>query len=750
LHLQNILKGLFVVLWRSSSIDQITLVTFGFVGAVKKLFEADALRSVPVKDDKAHRVRPGYKGNLIVSPREKCFTLYDLVSESFRSFGSRNCMGSREFLGWKIPKKVKHFGQTKWLSFAEVGEKAYKFGAALRATKLVPAPDTTDLKKVKESSRIAIFENTCQEWMISAIGAFTQSITVATVYATLGMDAVVEAVQDNLILVLVCNKRDVSRVAARKAEMPTLTCIVYTNDLVAPDDIIQLPGSSPELQIISFDDFIASGDVKAFPPTPPQPGTPAVVMYTSGSTGKPKGVMISHSHIVACCAAVDVALSVVPGVDVYLGYLPLAHIMELMAEFMMVAVGCTICYADPKSLTSTGAFPHGALEEFAPTLMVAVPKIWDVIKKGIQAKVAAGSPIVQFLVKTAFQWRNFALKHGFDTPLFKVLVFKKFKAAVGGRLRFGLSGGGPLNEEVQDFVRCAFGIDICQGYVSTGAVFLLCFKSLLSYCMLCSFLMQGLTETCAGLTVQEPSDLRGRIAGAPVASVEIKLESTPEVSDKNGNPYLSSDSVDVEGSPVFGRGEVVVRGNSISAGYYMMEDKTKEEFKEGGWFYTGDIGQFMSDGSLRIVDRKKNLVKLKGGEYIALEKMEMTYGNSSFVDAVNGGICCYGDGDMDRCVALMELSEPYTMKWAKDNSISGDFETIKKSKKLYNAVMADLLAEHSKSDLSHLEKLVAVSLLTEPWTPENGCLTAANKLQRREVVLKFSKEFNDLKPKGIF
>lgn len=455
-------------------IFKITILTFGFVGAVKKLFEPETLRSVPVGDDKAHRVKPGFKGNLIVTTREGCFTLYDLVSASFRNFGSRNCMGSREFLGWKVPKKVKLYGKTNWLSFAEVGEKSYKFGAALRAAKLVPAPGKTDLNKVKDSSRIAIFENTCQEWMIAAIGAFSQSITVATVYATLGMDAVVEAVQDNLIRVLVCNKRDVAKVAKRSAEMPTLAYIVYTNDLVAPDETIALPATSTTLQIISFDDFINSGDVKAFPPTPPQPGTAAVVMYTSGSTGKPKGVMISHSHIVACCAAVDVALSIEPGVDVYLGYLPLAHIMEMMAEFMMVAVGCAVCYADPKSLTSTGAFPRGALEEFSPTLMVAVPKIWDVIKKGIQAKIGQSSPIAQFLVKTAFEWRKIALSMGFDTPLFKALVFKKFKAAVGGRLRFGLSGGGPLNEEVQDFVRCAFGIDICQGYVSTPSVIIVC------------------------------------------------------------------------------------------------------------------------------------------------------------------------------------------------------------------------------------------------------------------------------------
>lgn len=287
-----------------------------------------------------------------------------------------------------------------------------------------------------------------------------------------------------------------------------------------------------------------------------------------------------------------------------------------------------------------------------------------------------------------------------------------------------MSGGGPLNAQVQEFVRAAFGITLVQGY--------------------------GLTETCAGLTVQDYNDIRGGVAGAPIASVEVKLESTPDVCDKKGNPYMSSDRVDVEGNKVWGRGEILCRGPSVSSGYYMMPDKTKEEFKADGWFHTGDIGQFLSDGSIRIVDRKKNLVKLKGGEYIALEKMEMTYGNSSFVDAVAGGICCYGDGELDRPVALMQLSEAYTMKWAKDNGVSGTFEEIKSSKPLYEAIMADMKEEHGRSDLSHLEKLVAVTLLTSPWTPENGCLTAANKLQRRAVVQQFEDEFETVKKKGIF
>lgn len=272
---------------------------------------------------------------------------------------------------------------------------------------------------------------------------------------------------------------------------------------------------------------------------------------------------------------------------------------------------------------------------------------------------------------------------------------------------------------------------------------------LVSHELLLLFL-QGLTETCAGGTFQAIDDMNTGVAGVVIPANEIKLESTPEVGDKAGVPYLCTDKYDVEGNPVYGRGEILIRGNTVSCGYYMEPEKTKEVFDDDGWFHTGDIGQFIGDGSLRIVDRKKNLVKLKGGEYVALEKMEMTFGNSSFVDAVAGGICCYGDGDMDRPVALMQLSEAYTMKWAKENGISGDFQTVMESKELYDAVLADMHKEHAKSDLSHLEKVVAVALVTEPWTPENGCLTAANKLQRRQVIETHKKEFERVKEKGIF
>ncbi len=194
-----------------------------------------------------------------------------------------------------------------------------------------------------------------------------------------------------------------------------------------------------------------------------------------------------------------------------------------------------------------------------------------------------------------------------------------------------------------------------------------------------------------------------------------------------------------------------MKGYTVALGYYMMPEMTQAEgLGVNNWFHTGDIGQFMADGSIRIVDRKKNLVKLKGGEYISLETMEGAYGNSNFVDAVAGGVCCYGDGDMDRPIAIIQLNKVTVMKWAQANGMTGDFDELRKSKELYDAVLADLHNECKKSRLSHLEKIVAVAFIVDPWTPDNGCLTAANKLQRRAVIAMHQKEFEETRKKGVF
>lgn len=295
---------------------------------------------------------------------------------------------------------------------------------------------------------------------------------------------------------------------------------------------------------------------------------------------------------------------------------------------------------------------------------------------------------------------------------------------VGGRLRLAVSGGGPLSPDVQIFIRTCFGCPLVQGY--------------------------GLTETCAGLTIQHNDDLRTGVAGTPLSCGTVKLQSELDIKDKNGAPYLSNDRVDADGHPIFGRGEVLLKGNNVSLGYYMMHEKTKEEYDSNGYFHTGDIGQFMDDGSIKIVDRKKNLVKLHGGEYIAIEAMESAYGNSKFVDAVAGGIVCYGDGTMDRPIALLQINKINTLAWAKESNIDMEWDSLLKSKELYEAAKADLLKEAAHAGLSNIEKIAGLCFLTEPWTPQNGCLTAANKIDRRNLLNMFKTEFEATKKKGVF
>ena len=396
-------------------------------------------------------------------------------------------MEKRDFIRWKVPNKVKEFGPNSIkYTYQQVGCMSYKFGAALRGEMggIVPAPSTTTLKKIEIPCRIAIFENTCIEWLIAALGATTQSITIVTVYATLGLDAVVDAINDNMCGVIVCNKSNVMKLYKQHKDglMPTLTTIIYTNDLVSKECDYELPkldGGGKDnnkkggsLKVISFDDFIQVGDTTKYPPTPPTSQTTSTIMYTSGSTGKPKGVVITHASIVGGIAASQIVLKILPNTNErYLAYLPCAHIMEYMLEFIVLYVGGTLCYSDPKSLSSNGSYPMGSIQYYRPTRMVAVPKIWDTIKKGIETKIESLPLIKKTIIQTAISWKLFnkSSRYGLlvDTPLFNILVFNKLRKEIGfDNMRWGLTGGGPTNGEVQTYIREVLGFPLVQGYVS--------------------------------------------------------------------------------------------------------------------------------------------------------------------------------------------------------------------------------------------------------------------------------------------
>ncbi len=392
---------------------------------------------------------------------------------------------------------------------------------------------------------------------------------------------------------------------------------------------------------------------------------------------------------------------------VYIAYLPMAHILELVAEHAMFLRGGTIAYGTPRTLTERGAKPIGDIAAIRPGVMVGVPRVYDTVKKGALERINNGPPLVKWLFQAAFNARRAALHAGRDTPLWNMLVFNKFRELMGGRMSLIVSGGAPLSSDSHEFMRVCFGCSVIQGY--------------------------GLTETCASACIQNGyHPFQGKSVGPPVPCCEVKLVSVPDL------------NYTVQDKPL-PRGEVWVRGTNVTSGYFKRPDITKEVFQDDGWFLTGDIGQLNMDGTFTLIDRKKNLVKLAHGEYLALERLESVYGNSPFI--APNGVCVYADSFQSFPIAIALPQMSYIRTWAQENGIDINIEdpnSVCHDERVHKAVLNDLKRVGKEGGLKKFEFIADVALVNDAWTPENGMLTAAMKLKRPNLVQKYKEVLDKL------
>lgn len=335
-------------------------------------------------------------------------------------------------------------------------------------------------------------------------------------------------------------------------------------------------------------------------------------------------------------------------------------------------------YGNPKTLSDTSVRNcAGDIREFKPTVLVGVPAVWESVKKGIAAKVHAGGPIVQNMFWGALALKSRMLATGLPgTGILDSVVFKKIKEATGGRLRICLNGGGPVSKETQRFISMAIAPMII-GY--------------------------GLTETTAMGALMSPQEWSSETIGAMPASIEVKLVDFADAG------YFATNKPNPQG-------EIWIRGVSVLEEYYENEKETLENIAPGGWFKTGDIGEWDSNGHLKIIDRKKNLVKTLNGEYIALEKLESIYRSSHVV----GNICVYADQNKAKPIAIIVPLEPTLKQIAADNGIpGGSLEELVHNKKLNGLVLKELQNVGRNGGLSGIEIIEGVALSDEEWTPQN-------------------------------
>ena len=368
-----------------------------------------------------------------------------------------------------------------------------------------------------------------------------------------------------------------------------------------------------------------------------------------------------------------------PG-DGLLTYLPLAHILEYVFENAAIYWGTTLGYGNPKTLSDTSVRNcNGDIREFKPSVLVGVPAVWETVKKGIIAKVNAGSPIVRGLFWGALWAKSTLLSTGLPgTGLLDAVVFKKIKEATGGRMKLCMNGGGPVAKDTQNFISMA----ICPMIIG-----------------------YGLTETTAMGTLQNPTEWTNESIGAMPASVEAKLVDFPDAG------YFATNKPHPQG-------EIWLRGPTIMEGYFKNDKETAEAMTSDGWFKTGDIGEWDRNGHLKIIDRKKNLIKTLNGEYIALEKLESIYRSAPVV----ANICVYADDSKAKPIAIIVPAEPALKKLAASVGVEeAHLEELVHDKKVQGAVLRELQAAGRNGGLTGIEIIEGVVVSDEEWTPQNVC-----------------------------
>lgn len=242
-----------------------------------------------------------------------------------------------------------------------------------------------------------------------------------------------------------------------------------------------------------------------------------------------------------------------------------------------------------------------------------------------------------------------------------------------------------------------------------------------------------MTETCALSFILPPTMVQVGVVGVPSPAIEAKLVDFPDAN------YFSTNNPP--------QGEVWIRGATVTKGYYKRPDETKEAYTDDGWFKTGDIGEWRPDGTLAIIDRKKNLVKLSGGEYIALERLESIYKSCALV----ANICVIADPDATRPMAIIFPHEQNLKSYVADKGISGvsadsSLEELCANDEVRKGVLEECNAVGKRNGFKPLEILQTCILDPTEWTPQSGMLTAAQKLQRKTIQGKFADKIKAIYP----
>ena len=539
---------------------------------------------------------------------------------------------------------------------------------------------------IRPGDRIALLSENRPEWSIADMAILSLGAINVPIYTTQAIEQIDYILSDSGAKAIFISNRRLFKHAQSAFAKRALEHFIFFDPEVAEvvergislEQLEQTGREQAQQRPDAFDAYIQSV----------RPEDLATIIYTSGTTGEPKGVMLTHNNFMSNVLSIASGLPIGP-TDVALSVLPLSHIFERTGFYVFVYCGVSVYYS--ASFDQVGE----NLREVAPTVMTAVPRLFEkvyhrIIKKGMAEKGIKKNIFLRSL-EVGQRYGELKDKGRFISPQLRIkqglaskLVFSKWRAGVGGRLRYFVSGGAPLAPALS-YAYLAAGIPILQGY--------------------------GATETCI-VCANRPGNNQVGSVGIPFEGIELRIAED---------------------------GEILIRGENVMRGYYGQPEATAAVLKDG-WFYTGDVGHMDKEGRLYITDRKKDLFKLSNGKYVAPQLIESLLKESEYVSQV----VVVGAGRKQPAALIVpdweNLNE--SLANAGEKSAPKDRAALSKFPAAVKIVQRDIA--NLTASLTDYERIRRVALLPEEFTIDGGELTPTLKVKRRVIDERFGELIDQL------
>lgn len=533
---------------------------------------------------------------------------------------------------------------------------------------------------IERGDLVAILSWNRPEWMVADFACVMARLISVPLYPVLPADQIEYMVQDSEArAVFVSDEDQLAKIRELRGSTPALEYVItFHDDPSSGDGVMSLrelmrKGEERESEISD-----AEYRNRALATDPHELLT---ILYTSGTTGLPKGVMLTHNNLFSNVKSVLMSFDI-GAEDISLSVLPLSHIFERMAgHYVMVDAGVTICYAEEFAAVAQN------LQEIRPTVMTMVPRGYEKIYGRVRqvAREGGREKILDWAIDVGGEHLDRELDGRAVGPLLGLqyfiadkLVFSKLRKQVGGRVRFFVSGGAPLNPELARFFNGA-GLKVLEGY--------------------------GLTETSPVIAFNTPDEIKLGTVGRPIPGVEVGIAED---------------------------GEILTRGPHVMKGYFNNPEETRKVIEPDGWFHTGDIGELDDAGFLAITDRKKDLIVTAGGKNIAPQPIENIAKNHELVSQA------VMIGDRRRFAALLiEPDFEALERWAESRGIEfEDRESLCRNPEVVEYLEDQILGE--MDELARYERPKKIALIPKELTVESGEITPTLKVKRRIIEEKFS------------